>query len=79
MQKFKRVRPYKVHRNVRVCGRDSHATCCIAGPLIGEDHPFLMLVAGCTPVCSDEVYLLDVDNGIWNKVGQCISILWCIQ
>ena len=56
--------------------RTHHATCCIAGPLTGQEHPILMVVGGMaedwkTSKLSD-VWLLDVDKGAWSEVSR-----WC--
>ena len=50
--------------------RNNHAACCIAGPLTGQQHPLLMVVAG-NGVSNvfDDVWLLDVDNMVWNEVS----------
>lgn len=51
--------------------RHHHASCCIAGPLTGQEHPLLMVVGG-TPnniIGFADVWLLDVDKGVWSEVG----------
>ena len=55
--------------------RSSHTACCIAGPLTGQDHPLLLVVGGHTAwdVLSD-VWLLDVDKGVWSEVGMLYQI-----
>ena len=50
--------------------RHQHTACCIAGPLTGQDHPLLLVVVG--KVFSD-VWLLDVDKGVWSEVGMIVS------
>ena len=58
-------------------GRFSHTACCIAGPLTGQDHPLLLVVGGCAgggEVFSD-VWLLDVDKGVWSEVGMLYLIV----
>lgn len=51
--------------------RSSHAACCIAGPLTGQEDVLLMVVggniSGTGPV--GDVWLLDVNNGVWSEVG----------
>lgn len=51
--------------------RSSHFTCCISGPLTGQQNPILMVIGGCTnflmPV--GDVWLLDVNKGMWSEVG----------
>ena len=51
--------------------RNSHTTCCIAGPLTGQQHPILMVMGGyATGVgVAGDVWLLDVDKGVWSEVG----------
>ena len=54
-----------------------HTACCIAGPLTGQDHPLLLVVggdAGGWDVLSD-VWLLDVDKGVWSEVGMLYLIV----
>ena len=49
--------------------RNYHAACCIAGPLTGQQHPLLMVVGGSVgSKIFDDVWLLDVDNTMWNEV-----------
>ena len=58
-------------------GRHSHTACCIAGPLTGQDHPLLLVVGGQGDgwkVLSD-VWLLDVDKGVWSEVGMLYLIV----
>ena len=55
---------------VRYC----HTVCCIAGPLTGQEHPLLIVVEGLgggMKVFSD-VWLLDVDKGVWSEVGYVV-------
>ena len=57
--------------------RSSHTACCIAGPLTGQDHPLLLVVggyAGGVKLLSD-VWLLDVDKGVWSEVGMLYLIV----
>ena len=51
--------------------RSSHAACCITGPLTGQQHPLLMVVGGLDANYKplDDVWLLDVDKGVWSEVG----------
>ena len=51
--------------------RNGHATCCIAGPLTGQEHPLLMLVGGWYTDASllGDVWLLDVDRRTWTQVN----------
>ena len=56
--------------------RNSHTACCIAGPLTGQEHPLLMVVGGegdGLKVFSD-MWLLDVDKGVWSEVGMLYPI-----
>ena len=57
--------------------RNSHTACCIAGPLTGQEHSVLMVVGGIGrkrgKVLSD-VWLLDVDKGVWSEVGMLYLI-----
>jgi len=57
---------------VRPPARSVHAACCIAGPLTEQEHPLLMVVGGYDGgVCVlGDVWLLDVDKGIWTEVGR---------
>ena len=53
--------------------RNHHATCCISGPLTGQQHPLLMVTGGAPEVSTDpaaDVWLLDVDGGVWNEVSE---------
>ena len=56
--------------------RFNHTACCIAGPLTGQEHPILMVAGGgggISQVFSD-VWLLDVDEGVWSEVGMdCVA------
>lgn len=50
--------------------RYSHAACCIAGPLTGQQHPLLMVFGGTDGLGSfNAVGLLDVDEGEWYEVN----------
>lgn len=49
--------------------RLSHATCCIAGPLTGQQHPLLVVVGGFGVTELGDVWMLDVDNGVWSEVS----------
>lgn len=51
--------------------RNSHAICCIAGLPTGQHHPLLMVVGGWYTDAStlNDVWLLDVDRGVWSEVG----------
>ena len=55
--------------------RSLHTACCIAGPLTGQEHSVLMVVGGWngSKVFSD-VWLLDVDKGVWSEVGMLYLI-----
>ncbi len=61
----------KLHTGVRPRHSTSHAACCIAGPLTGEKHPLLMVIGGQLDngEALDDVWLLDVDDVLWTKVG----------
>ena len=57
-------------------GRESHTACCIAGPLTGQEHPILMIVEGGKEVeVFSDVWLLDVDKGVWSEVGMFYLIV----
>ena len=61
------------------CARYYHAACCIASPLTGQQHSLVMVVGGWGENPSlrtlDDVWLLDVDMGVWREVGtQCPSL-----
>ena len=67
----------KVSSGKRPPARDSHTVCCIAGPLTGQKHSVLMVVEGLgdgLKVFSD-VWLLDVDKGVWSQVGMLYLIV----
>ena len=49
--------------------RFRHTACCIAGPLTGQEHPLLMVVGGIGSEYHGDVWLLDVDKGVWSEVG----------
>ena len=71
----------KVASGKKPTARSSHTACCIAGPLTGQEHPLLMVVRGAGDgwkVFSD-VWLLDVDKGVWSEVGMCYLIVWYSQ
>ena len=56
--------------------RSLHTVCCIAGLLTGQQHSVLMVVGGLgngLKVLSD-VWLLDVDKGVWSEVGMLYLI-----
>ena len=59
--------------------RDSHAACCIAGPLTGQEHPLLLVGGGDGGSLSalKDMWLLDVDKGVWSKVSGLI--VWCMM
>ena len=50
--------------------RSHHTTSCIAGPLTGQEHPVLMVVGG-YGVGKGDVWMLDVDKGVWSEVSIC--------
>ena len=64
----------KLHTGVRPRHSTSHAACCIAGPLTGEKHPLLMVIGGQLDngEALDDVWLLDVDDVLWTKVGTSV-------
>ena len=60
----------KVASGKKPRGRDSHTACCIAGPLTGQEHPLLMVAGGWNGLdVFRDVWLLDVDKGVWSEVG----------
>ena len=60
--------------------RHVHAACCIAGPLTGQEHPLLMVVGGTANdiLGFNDVWLLDVDEGVWSEVGMLTVIVYKI-
>ena len=58
-------------------GRFRHTACCIAGPLTGQEHPLLMVVGGLDDgwEALGDVWLLDVDKGVWSEVGMLYLIV----
>ena len=54
-----------------------HATCCIASPLTGQKHAVLMVVGGLDEDLETlgDVWLLDVENGIWSEVGMLCLVV----
>ena len=54
--------------------RESHTACCIAGPLTGQEHPLLIVVGGAGLKVFHDVWLLDVDKGVWSEVGMLYLI-----
>ena len=56
--------------------RYEHAACCIAGPLTGQEHP-LLLVAGGRGGALKDMWVLDVDRGVWREVSGLI--VWCMM
>ena len=54
--------------------RNWHTACCIAGPLTGQEHPLLIVVGGFGPKVFSDVWLLDVDKGVWSEVGMLYLI-----
>ena len=73
MQHWTKLRVSKVKPPVR----EYHATCCIAGPLTGEQYPLLMVVGGWGYILKilGDVWLLDVETGVWSKVGMFYLIV----
>jgi len=57
--------------------RSSHATCCIAGPLRGQEHSLLVVVGGWDDSSKTlgDVWILDVDKEMWSEVGM-FSGMW---
>ena len=52
-----------------------HTACCIAGPLTGQEHSVLMAVGGWNgEKALSDVWLLDVDKGVWSEVGMLYLI-----
>ena len=57
-------------------GRSYHTACCIAGLLTGQEYPLLMVVGGIKEVdVLSDVWLLDVDKGVWSEVGMLYLIV----
>ena len=54
--------------------RCSHATCYIAGPLTGQEHPLLLVGGGSV---FKDMWVLDVDRGVWSEVSGLI--VWCMM
>ena len=57
--------------------RDSHAACCIAGPLTGQEHPLLLVGGGYSGDDLKDMWVLDVDRGVWSEVSGLI--VWCMM
>ena len=60
--------------------RDSHAACCIAVPLTGQEHPLLLVGGGYSGdvfsgTVLKDICVLDVDRGVWSEVSGLI--VWC--
>ena len=66
----------KVGSGKRLQPRNSHTACCIAGPLTGQEHSVLMVVGGVGGGLKAfrDVWLLDVDKGVWSEVGMLYPI-----
>ena len=58
-------------------GREFHTACCIAGPLTGQEHLLLMVAGGYgyEGMVFSDVWLLDVDKGVWSEVGMLYQIV----
>ena len=52
--------------------RHSHAACCIAGPLTGQEHPLLLVGCGYSGDDLKDMWVLDVDRGVWSEVSGLI-------
>ena len=58
--------------------RDSHAACCIAGPLTGQEQSLLLVGGGFIGLSSlKDIWLLDIDRGVWSEVSGLI--VWCMM
>ena len=57
--------------------RGSHAACCIAGPLTGQEHPLLLVEGGFSGIALKDMWVLDVDKGVWSEVSGLI--VWCMM
>lgn len=57
-------------RGDKIPARSNCATCCIAGTLT-EQHSILMVIGGLGSQLRafGDVWLLDVDAGVWSEVG----------
>ena len=66
----------KVGSGKRPQQRYSHKACCIAGPLTGQEHPLLIVTGGLGSTLYGDVWLLDVDKGVWSEVGMLYLIAW---
>ena len=53
--------------------RYDHAACCIAGPLTGQEHPLLLVGGGGFSGILKDMWVLDVDRGVWSEVSELIS------
>ena len=63
----------------RPLARYSHAACCIAGPLTGQEHPLLLVGGGLNNALDvfKDMWVLDVDRGVWSEVSGLI--VWCMM
>ena len=52
--------------------RGSHAACGIAGPLTGQEHPLLLVAGGDAQSAFKDMWVLDVDRGVWSEVSGLI-------
>ena len=57
--------------------RASHAICCIAGTLTGQEHPLLLVAGGRSGSVLKDMWVLDVDGGVLSKVSGLI--VWCMS
>ena len=51
------------------CARSLHTSCCIAGPLTGQQSPLLLTFGGYGEKTLNDMWLLDVNKGVWSEVG----------
>ena len=57
--------------------RGGHAACCIGGPLTGQEHPLLLVGGGYGGGGFKDMWVLDVDIGVWSEVSGLI--VWCMM
>jgi len=60
------------------CARGSHAAFCIAGPIAEQEHPLLVMVGGSGGEPLKDMWVLDIDKGVWSEVTDLSCILFVL-